>query len=235
MDFTLSPHVRQGSARGFVSTSTVRTTLSFTEAFVVAAICFGLSVLASVEAVVVGFPDQAFSDASNVWMAFIELMLAMTAVFYLRVRDFDVHSLVPRPDLGGAAVGVVLYLATWVACSAVLALLGLEDAIVGFSFTQASLGSTVLISIVNGTFEEVFLLGVLTRGLREHGASIAIGLSLLVRLLTHLYQGPAGAVSILVFGVVLSVFYVRTGRLWPVVFAHILADVVPMTQGGAGG
>ena len=34
---------------------------------------------------------------------------------------------------------------------------------------------------------------------------------------------------------VLSVFYVRTGRLWPVVFAHILADVVPMTQGGAGG
>lgn len=221
--------------RGFVNTSTARTTLSLREAFAVAAICFGLSVLASVEAVVVGFPDQVFSDASNVWAAFIEIMLGMAAVFYLRVRDFDVHSLMPRPDLSGTVVGIVLFFATWMACAAVLAILGLERAVVGFSFTEASLGSTVLISIVNGTFEEVFLLGVLTRSLREHGASIAIGLSLLVRLLTHLYQGPAGAVSILVFGLLLSVFYVRTGRLWPVVFAHILADVVPMTQGGAGG
>ncbi|MDI9237562.1 CPBP family intramembrane metalloprotease [Lysobacter sp. LF1] len=218
-----------------MNTSTARTTLSFGEAFAVAAICFGLSVVASVEAVAVGFPDQVFSDASNVWAAFIELMLAMAAVFYLRVRDFDVHSLIPRPDLSGVVVGIVLYLVTEIACTAVLAVLGLESAVVGFSFTGASLGSTVLISIVNGTFEEVFLLGVLTRGLREQGASIAIGLSLLVRLLTHLYQGPAGAVSILVFGLVLSVFYVRTGRLWPVVFAHILADVVPMTLGGAGG
>jgi uncharacterized protein len=30
---------------------------------------------------------------------------------------------------------------------------------------------------------------------------------------------------------VLTVFYLRTGRLWPVVFAHILGDIVPVVFG----
>lgn len=43
-----------------------------------------------------------------------------------------------------------------------------------------------------------FWLGYLVRGFAAVGASFAIGLSLLVRVLYHLYQGPLGAVSVLV-------------------------------------
>lgn len=39
----------------------------------------------------------------------------------------------------------------------------------------------VLLGIVNGTYEEMFLLGFLLRGLRGYGLSIAIGVSVLVR------------------------------------------------------
>lgn len=85
----------------------------------------------------------------------------------------------------------------------------------------------VAFAIINGTFEEVFLLGVLTRGLRRHGLSLAIGLPLLVRVSYHLYQGPVGAVWILTFGLLFALLYVRTGSLWPPVFAHILWDIVP--------
>jgi membrane protease YdiL (CAAX protease family) len=46
-------------------------------------------------------------------------------------------------------------------------------------------------------------------------------------MLYHIYQGPVGALSVLVFGLVLSLFYLRTGRLFPVVVAHVIADVAP--------
>lgn len=82
--------------------------------------------------------------------------------------------------------------------------------------------------MVNGAFEEVFLLGVLLRGLRAHGLSVALGFPLLVRLMYHGYQGPLGLLWILAFGLSLSLFFLRTGRLWPVVFAHTLWDIVPV-------
>jgi len=104
---------------------------------------------------------------------------------------------------------------------------------VQFSSVGMSVGPIVLFAMVNGTFEEVFLLGVLTRGLADRGPVFAAGVSLLVRVSYHLYQGPAGAVWILVFGIVATAYYLRTGRLWPVVFAHILGDVVPFALDGA--
>ncbi len=48
-------------------------------------------------------------------------------------------------------------------------------------------------------------------------------------LLFHTYQGVYGMLAVLVFGLVLSVYYLRTQALFPVTFAHILADIVPFT------
>ena len=54
--------------------------------------------------------------------------------------------------------------------------------------------SVVAFAMVNGTFEEVFLLGVLARGLKDHGLLFAGGFSLLVRLLYRLRtRGTAAA------------------------------------------
>ena len=64
------------------------------------------------------------------------------------------------------------------------------------------------------------------RALQPLGAFVAIGVPLLIRALSHLYQGPLGTVSAVGFGLVFAVYYWRTKLLWPVVFAHILADVV---------
>jgi membrane protease YdiL (CAAX protease family) len=57
------------------------------------------------------------------------------------------------------------------------------------------------------------------------GASIAIGVPVLVRALCHLYQGPLGTMSVIGAGVVLGAYYWRKRQLWPVVFAHIFADI----------
>jgi len=208
-----------------------RSTLSIGEAATVATICFGLFIVWSIQAVLAGFPQATFSDASNVTTVVIEVVLAACALVYLRGRDFDIASLYPRPDWRGAVAGTVLYAAVFLAGYVVTAPFAGEDGTAGtvaFSYSSMSMSTTILVAMVNGTFEEVFLLGVLARSLRGHGASIAIGASVLVRILYHLYQGPVGVLWILAFGLAVTVFYMRTGRLWPVVFAHMLADIVPV-------
>jgi uncharacterized protein len=60
----------------------------------------------------------------------------------------------------------------------------------------------------------------------KHGVMFAIGASSLVRIAYHFYQGPQSAVSTLIFGIVVTAFYWRFRRIWPVMVSHILADVV---------
>ncbi len=113
---------------------------------------------------------------------------------------------------------------TWVAFSA-----GQSEQPITDMMRHSTIGApmVLLLAIVNGTFEEVFLLGFLMRGLKERGLSIALGVMMLVRVSYHLYQGPLGACYVFGVGLVFGLFYARTQRLWPVVLAHMMWDVVP--------
>ena len=208
--------------------------LSLVDALIVSTICFGLFIVASTQAMLAGYPDAEFSDASNVYGILIEVILAVCALLYLHFRHFDIRSLYPRPQWMGALEGVGIYAVAVVLGGLVTETFEGNDSsmpVVAFSFQGVSLASTVAFAMVNGIFEEVFLLGVLLRGLKGQGMWFAVGFSMLVRLLYHTYQGPVGVLSVLAFGLVLTVFYLRTGRLWPVVFAHILGDIVPVFLG----
>lgn len=212
----------------------VRSTLSAAEATVVAAVCFGLFSLWSIQAVMAGFPAAQYSNDGVLQMMALEGVLAGVALLFLRVRGFDVASLLPRPTWWDTLLGALTYLAAWALETVCMSLYesvvpptATRD-VVAFSFTGLTVVTLVAFSIVNGLFEEVFLLGVLTRGLRQWGLALAIGLPLLLRLLYHTYQGPLGAIGVVAFGLTVTLVYVRTGRLWPSVYAHILADLIPM-------
>jgi membrane protease YdiL (CAAX protease family) len=210
-----------------------RSTLSIPEALIVSGICFGLSILWSIQAVLAGFPDAPFSDGGMVWMLGLELVLAASALIYLKARGFDIAALVPHPTLKDSALGlgvcVVACFLGAVVTSAFVDAQNTEPIERMVSESTLSMPVIIAFALVNATFEEVFLLGVLVRGLRSHGLSIAIGLPLLVRVMYHLYQGPVGAVWVLVFGLCFTLFYVRRPVLWPLVFAHVLCDIVPFT------
>ena len=164
-------------------------------------------------------------------MVIVEGILAASALLYLRARNFDVGSLYPQPDLRGTLVGLGLFTAAWLAGVIAVAPLTTPSGraqITEFSFSDVTTASTVIFAMVNGAFEEVFLLGVLVRGLRGYGLSIAIGVPLLVRVLYHLYQGPLGALTVMAFGLLLTAFYWRYRLLWPVISAHIITDFVAL-------
>ncbi len=197
--------------------------------------CFGLFIVWSTEAVLAGFPEAKFSTSSNTWTIVVEVLLAASTLFYLYVRKFDIRSLYPEPSLAGTLWGLGVFVAAWVVGAiATSPFASVEHPLqTEFSYARVSLASTIVFAMVNGAFEEVFLLGVLVRGLRGYGLSVAMGVPLLVRVLYHLYQGPLGAVWVLAFGLTFTLFYVRKRLLWPPVLAHILWDIVPVIAAAA--
>jgi membrane protease YdiL (CAAX protease family) len=203
----------------------MRTTTTPVEAASVSAICFGWAIITSSQSVAAGFQSSSFTDSNMLGLIGMEVVFGAIALLLLYARGY------PSPSLAGLGLGVGLYIASlmtsWVAVAPFAASQPSQpiDALV--SSASVSLSSVIAVALVNGAYEEVFLLGFLLRGLRGYGLSIALGVSLLVRVLYHLYQGPLGAVSVLAFGLVLSLYYIRSNALFPVVFAHVLADVIP--------
>lgn len=207
-----------------------KSTLTYAEAGTVTVICFGLFILFSFQAMAAGFPEARFSDTGNAGIVGLELVLAACGLIYLHLRGFDIRSLYPAPTLRDSLIGFALFGLSWLVAVVAMALFhtpGQAEA-AEFSFQDLSALSMVALALVNGTYEEVFLLGVLVRGLRGFGLSLAIGLPLLVRVLYHTYQGPLGVVSVGAVGLVLTLGYVGTGRLWPSVLAHILLDLAAL-------
>lgn len=86
----------------------------------------------------------------------------------------------------------------------------------------------VLAAFMNGTLEEVVMVGYLFTRWKQAGWHpwAIIVVSAVIRGGYHLYQGFGGFASNLVFGLVLGWLYQRTKRLWPLVIAHTLIDVV---------
>ncbi|HEV7451195.1 MAG TPA: CPBP family intramembrane glutamic endopeptidase [Pseudonocardiaceae bacterium] len=83
-------------------------------------------------------------------------------------------------------------------------------------------------AVANSLAEELLVVGYLITRLRqlgsgEGGAALA---SAVLRGSYHLYQGIGGFVGNLVMGIVFARVWQRTNRLWPLIAAHTLIDVV---------
>lgn len=199
------------------------------DALIVTGICFGWFILISFQAVAAGFPATPFSDSDFIGLIAVECVFSVAALGYLQARGYDLSQLLPLPTAAGCLVGLALYAATLIVAWLTAAVIGtghtapepIDEMVVN---ARISLLPLVAMSIVNGIYEEVFLLGYLQRALESFGAGFAIGASLLVRVLYHLYQGPSGALYVLGFGLVLGLYFAWTRKLWPAAFAHIFAD-----------
>lgn len=201
------------------------------EACFIVLVCFGSFIAASLDAAMRWRPGTAsgFNDDTFGYMLATELVLAPIALLLLWARRYPVHLLLPLPTWRGVLDGALLCIAALLAHQLLVALLPqpntspIDEML---ATTWVSWSATIPAMVVNGIYEEVFLLAYLLRGLRRLGASTAIGICLLVRMLYHTYQGPVGVVSVMVIGLIFSLYYQRKGRLFPVVLAHIAIDLI---------
>ncbi|MGJ6979889.1 CPBP family intramembrane glutamic endopeptidase [Aestuariimicrobium soli] len=81
---------------------------------------------------------------------------------------------------------------------------------------------------MNGILEEVVMIGYLfTRWLQAGWRTwVVVAVSALVRGSYHLYQGFGGFVGNLIMGALFGLFFLKVKRVWPLVIAHTLLDIV---------
>jgi membrane protease YdiL (CAAX protease family) len=219
-------------------TDNTRTTTTPLEAAAICLICFGWPILNSTMSIMQDMSSAAsstpsaspFTDAQFLAGIFAEVFFSVIALTTLHMRKFAISALYPTPTLPGVGMGVLLYVVA-VAFSMffISPLVATQtEQPISHMMTQASvtLPMIVLFSMINGVYEEMFLLGFLQRGLSQYSTSTAMGVSILVRMLYHTYQGPVGVLYVTGFGLLFSTYFARTKSLFPPVFAHILWDIV---------
>ena len=175
--------------------------------------------------------DVPFSTARLLALAGTQLLMGAVWLPILARRGWSWRC-VTRPfarrdilrALGLVVAGNVAYWVTYAAVAAVdpdFARLAVSSAATG----RPTWWAVALVVLVNPPAEELLYLGFVASTLRGEGRGVALAASVCVRFLLHLYQGALAVVSILPLGVVFGWYYLRTGRLWPVVVAHALLDL----------
>lgn len=206
-----------------------------TELLFVSAVAFGWPLLGSLAHVLGPGRDRVeFSAAETGGLVLVETVVLAILAAFLRLRDARTAWFGARPCLADTARGVGLagaaYLVYWPAALLLWRIWppsarGGPEFVVG----SMSLGTMVAVSVVNPIFEEGLLLGYLARRLHAlRGPRTAIAVTVALRMLYHTYQGLHGVLFVGLLGGVLSVAYLRQGRLWPAIVAHGLLDFLPM-------
>lgn len=184
-------------------------------------------------------PVMAPRDSNS---RFLDLALFEITVFavlwgFLHLRGWSfsrmglsLDALDALKGFGLAIVALVAYQSLGLV-AAMIAPQWLEHAVITANFPKPGLSipTAVAVSLVNPIYEEVFVAGYLISALKGKRSNwFAINLSLAIRLLYHLYQGPIAIFAILPVGLIFGWWYVRTGKLLPLIAGHGLLDLLSL-------
>ena len=207
------------------------------EFLVVVTWAFGLPVFASIMAL--GTPGDSssavFNNAELLATIIFEVVQLGFLTWFLRIRGWTLEKFGLSFSWRGTAAGVVLLAITYgLAVGAEY----IAQVIFNYDLQAAaarapkvdpdlSMQLVFLVSVVNGIFEELFVAGyIITALVARRGMWMAINVSVVVRLLYHLYQGPIGIMTVVPMGLLYGYVYSRTRQLWPLMVAHVLLDVI---------
>jgi membrane protease YdiL (CAAX protease family) len=207
----------------------------WTEFAVVIGLCLGWSIFESVRDFVLGRPLPRITEGDVLTLAAVELGTGLLAGGLLALRGWSWSAFNVRVTwrtTGGGLLLVGASYASFIAGAIVVGMMpGGEDTLRALpDFPGLSIPVALLGSVLNGCFEELVLVGYVFRVLERQGLGIAMGTSVLLRLLMSLYQGPLGATGILLLGMLFGLIYWDYRQLWPLIFAHIVLDLLALAR-----
>jgi uncharacterized protein len=195
----------------------------------------GLFAALAASHLILGAPtEDMIADGRLLTTLAVEVLLAAAWVPVLVRRGWTLRC-ATRPaallDLvRGVGLFVLAYLAYWFLYSVAAAALPSFSALARGTVIGGapSWWVVVLVSLLNPVAEEFLYLGFITNLSKGDGYQAAIVAGVLARVAIHVYQGPVGVVAAVAVGVSFGVYYLRTGRLWPIVVAHGFADLIAL-------
>ena len=211
------------------------------EFLVVVTWAFGLPIFASIMSL--GAPGGSavpvFNNAELLGTIIFEVIQLGFLGWFLRIRGWTLEKFGLSFSWRATAAGVVLLALT---LALVMGAQQIAQTIFDYDLEAAaarapkvdpdlSMQLVFLVSVVNGIFEELFVAGyIITSLTARRGVWTAINVSVVVRLLYHLYQGPIGILTVVPMGLLYGYVYSRTRQLWPLVVAHVLLDIIGLSM-----
>lgn len=184
-----------------------------------------------------------FSNASLIATLVMELTQSLFLIWFLRIRGWTLEKLGLQVTWRGTLMGstllavAILMLIVVMKLAELVSPLDMQAAVARYPAPAPDLNMQLvfIVSTVNGIFEEAFVAGYIITALSAvRGIWTGINVSTGVRLLCHLYQGPIGVLATVPLGLLFGYFYARTRMLWPLVFAHILMDIIGLGYRASG-
>jgi|KBSMisStandDraft_5_1062788.scaffolds.fasta_scaffold128816_3 CAAX protease family protein len=209
-----------------------------TEFVIVVLVAFGYLIFGSILSALHPGGGLHHSHASLIALVVYEAALIAVLATFLGLRGWTPKRIGLVPGLRDTGIGFLLFIAAnliwllvWNATSVLSP--GLAQTMAAASAKVVAPGVPVavaaVVSIVNPVFEEGFVAGYVMSALRDKWSPlVCVNASVAIRLLYHLYQGPLGVLSIVPTGLIFAYWYVRTGRLWPLIVAHALLDLLAL-------
>jgi membrane protease YdiL (CAAX protease family) len=166
-----------------------------------------------------------------------EIVLTVTLGAWLWHRGWRPHRTVTEPFAGtdvlrglGVWVGAYLGYIVWALLCYLLMPKVVTAALAIQHQGRPTLTVALTLSVANAIFEEFLWLGLGIAALHAAGVRVTVAAttSLVLRLLAHVYQGPLAIIGVLPLGVVFTAYYLWTRRLWPVIVAHAMQDIVAL-------
>ena len=203
----------------------------------------GVSLLSNVAVLLdpqVASEVQPLGNESLVGTLVYEIFVLVWLGVFLGVRGWNRERLGVSSSLRDTAIGIVLAMvilgASWVIdlvvgdlAPGVLAAAQRFEQVTGVLDMRA----VVLVSIVNPVFEEVFMCAYVISALKDkRGAAFAVNVSVALRVACHLYQGAYGVLTIAPLAFLFGYWYLRSGRIWPLLVAHALLDFIGLVTLG---
>jgi uncharacterized protein len=194
---------------------------------------FALPIASSLWAAFTLSPAQAV-QITNVEIEYLviqEALVLFALAWFLRVRGWSIEHFPAFPPWRELVQALGLTLAAYLVWVGPWMLLNPADAAAPAVNFGLSWGHILAVSIINPLFEEAILCAYMIPFLAQRrGLAVAMAVSLVVRLSFHTYQGALALPSIALLGLVLSGYFARTRRLWPVLIAHGALDVIGLAN-----
>ena len=181
-----------------------------------------------------------FTDQNLLLSLGIQVLFGIGMLWFLSRRGWRPIDVAGAPEVHDLGRGFALWLGLLaVFYFELLALFVVAPGIVAPLRTMRltgtlSPGVAVAGAIIDPIFEEFFFLGYAVPALGNRlGIKAAFAISVLLRVAAHAYQGRLAIIAILPVALLLTFYFVRTGRLWPVIVAHIIQDSIALSLLGS--
>ena len=212
-----------------------------TEAGIVMLLAFGWFIFISTLMMLVrlnghgSWTDDVTSDGFNQILIFETLILAITFCF-LWCRGWSWSDLNLGCSINHIRDAIILLVVTMIILSTVFAALKAAGIYaVGDGAGTSVKGDVnwyflVPSILVNSFYEEFFLLCYLFKRLDRSTPVMIIGISTLIRVSYHTYQGPLGWISLLVMGIIMAWYYHKFKNLTAPMLMHTFWNLLIFAQ-----